>query len=248
MAWRWAAASKIGTSHIRSGQRLQDAYTVSSVGAVSVFAVVADGAGSAQFGAFGAWLVCRSLTVRLRDHLRVESQLPSEANLIDWIDELRDRISLIADRRNSTPRQFASTLAALVVSPDEVMTLQVGDSAVVGRRNDAWEVLCWPENGEYASTTYFVTDDPEPRLKISRFQSNFNAFSLFSDGVGDLALSHLEHEAHSRFFDPMMRPIDSATGTGRLSDLSAKLSSYLDSPSVCERTDDDKTLILISGG
>ena len=45
----------------------------------------------------------------------------------------------------------------------------------------------------------------------------------------------------------MLRPVDAASGVGRLVDLSVKLATYLASPSVCERTDDDKTLILISG-
>ena len=130
--------------------------------------------------------------------------------------------------------------------PDEVVTLHVGDSAVVGRRGKEWDVLCWPENGEYASSTYFVTDDPEPRLNIGRHPYEHNAFALFSDGVGEIALSQLEQTAHSRFFEPMMRPVDAANGPGRLSDLSSKLTAFLTSPSVCERTDDDKTLVLIS--
>lgn len=57
MKWRWAAASTIGTSHIRSGSRLQDAYAVSSIGDEHIFAIVSDGAGSAKYGAYGAWLV-----------------------------------------------------------------------------------------------------------------------------------------------------------------------------------------------
>lgn len=247
MAWRWVSASVIGTSHIRSGDRLQDAYAVSLIGAGRVFAVVSDGAGSAQFGAYGAWLVCRFLSVCFREWLRDNSDLPTDDDLTDWIHDLRDRISVIADRRESLPRQFASTLAAILISPDEVLTLHVGDSAVVGRRDGSWDVLCWPERGEYASSTYFVTDDPEPRLTIARHPREHDAFALFSDGVGDLALLHLEQAAHPRFFDPMIRPVDAASGQGRLVDLSAQLAEYLAGPSVCERTDDDKTLILISG-
>jgi hypothetical protein len=139
-------------------------------------------------------------------------------------------------------------LAAIVVAQNEAVTLHIGDSAVVARKGAEWQVLCWPENGEYASSTYFVTDDPEPRLNITRHPREHDAFALFSDGVGDLALSHLEQAAHSRFFDPMLRPVDVASGEGRLVELSAKLATYLAGPSVCERTDDDKTLILISGG
>lgn len=247
MAWRWASASVTGTSHIQNGDRLQDAYVVSGLGDSSIFAVVSDGAGSAKFGAFGAWLTCRFLSVRLREWIRENPKLPTDENLSDWIDELRGRIAAIAARRGTVPRQFAATLAAIIVTPDETITLHIGDSAIVGRKDDVWDVLCWPENGEYASSTYFVTDDPEPRLNIIRHSHGHDAFALFSDGVGDLALSHLEQTAHTRFFDPMIRPVDVALGEGRLAELSVKLTNFLAGPSVCDRSDDDKTLVLISG-
>lgn len=247
MAWRWASASVIGTSHSQNGDRLQDAFAVSELGDNDIFAVVSDGAGSAKFSAYGAWLTCRFLSVRFREWVRANPDLPSDEELTDWIDQLRGRISAIAARRGATPRQFAATLAAIVVARNEAVTLHIGDSAIVGRKCGDWNVLCWPENGEYASSTYFVTDDPEPRLIIARHQREHDAFALFSDGVGDLALSHLEQAAHPRFFDPILRPVDAALGAGRLVELSAKLAAYLAGPSVCERTDDDKTLILISG-
>ncbi len=248
MAWRWASASVIGTSHIQNGGRLQDAYAVSKLGNGCIFAVVSDGAGSAKFGAFGAWLTCRFLSVRFREWVHENPEFPTDEDLSVWIDELRDRISAIAARRGTVPRQFAATLAAIVAAPDEAVTLHIGDSAIVGRKGGDWDVLCWPENGEFASSTYFVTDDIEPRLNIIRHPREHDAFALFSDGVGDLALSHLERAAHTRFFDPMMRPVDVAPGEGRLVELSAKLATYLAGPSVCDRSDDDKTLILISGG
>ncbi|THB66757.1 MAG: protein phosphatase 2C domain-containing protein [Desulfovibrio sp.] len=248
MAWRWASASVIGTSHIRSGERLQDAYAISAMGDNCIFAVVSDGAGSAKFGRYGAWHTSRFLTVRFREWLRKNSEFPADEKLRDWIDELRDQVSTIAGQRESVPRQFAATLAAIIVNPTEALTLHVGDSAVVGRRGAEWDVLCWPENGEYASSTYFITDDPEPRLNIVRYPREHDAFAVFSDGVGDLALSYLEQAAHPQFFEPMMRPVDAASGEGRLVELSSKLATYLAGPTVCERTDDDKTLILISRG
>lgn len=226
---------------------MQDAYTVSELGKGSFFAAVSDGAGSAKFGSFGAWLTCRFLSVRFREWVHENPELPTDEVLSDWIDELRARISAIAARRDTVPRQFAATLAAIVVTPNEVITLHIGDSAVVGRNGGEWEALCWPENGEYASSTYFVTDEPEPRLNIIHHPCEYGAFALFSDGVGDLALSYLEQVPHTRFFDPMIHPIDIASGRGHLVELSAKLATYLADPSVCERTDDDKTLILISG-
>ena len=246
VAWRWAAASSIGTSHIRSGVRLQDAYAVSGCGVDHVFAVVSDGAGSARFSAYGAWLVCRKLKVRFRNWLAEHAGLPDNETLIGWIDDVRDCISIIAEQRESEPRQFAATLAALFMSPDEKVALQIGDSAIVGRCGSAWEVICWPKTGEYASTTYFVTDEPAPFLNIVRESRECDAFALFSDGVGDLSLSQMEERAHSEFFGPMFKPIDASTNTGRLSELSRKLGVFLAGASVCERTDDDKTLILLS--
>lgn len=249
VAWRWISASVIGTSHIDNGDRLQDAYAVTELCGGGILAVVSDGAGSARFGVYGAWLTCRFLTLRFREWVRTNCDLPSDSELADWIDELRDRIATNATRRGASPRQFAATLAAIVVARDEAVTLHIGDSAIVGRRSADWDVLCWPENGEYASSTFFVTDDPEPRLNITRHRAgDHDAFALFSDGIGDLALSHLEKAAHPRFFDPMFRPVDAESGEGRIVELSQKLAAFLGSQSVCERTDDDKTLILICRG
>ena len=247
MVWRWAAASSIGISHIRSGDKLQDAYAVAAFGEDHVFAVVSDGAGSAEFGAYGAWFVCRTLKVLFRHWLAGNEGLPDDETLIDWIDNLRARISAIAERRETAPRQFAATLATLLISPSEVLALHIGDSAIVGRCRSEWKVICWPANGEYASTTYFVTDEPKPFLNIVREPREHDAFALFSDGVGDLALSQLEQRAHPGFFEPMIRPVDASTDAGRLPDLSRKLRAFLLGDSVCERTDDDKTLILVSG-
>lgn len=245
--WRWAAASAIGTSHIRSGERLQDAYAVSTCGKDHVLAVVSDGAGSAGFGAYGAWLVCRKLKVRFQSWSTKHESLPDDETLVGWINESRDCIAAIAVQRDSAPRQFAATLAALFISPLEVVALHIGDSAIVGRCDSKWKVICWPQTGEYASTTYFVTDEPRPVMNVVRGPCEYDAFALFSDGVGEFALSQLHQQAHVGFFEPMFRAVDASTDTGRLPELSRKLGTFLSGPSVCKRTDDDKTLILLSG-
>jgi hypothetical protein len=55
-------------------------------------------------------------------------------------------------------------------------------------RSDSWSAVSWPEHGEYASTTLFMTDDAELRLRISRGQMRIEAAALFSDGLERLAL------------------------------------------------------------
>ena len=246
MTWRWACASVKGTSHIQSGEPREDAYSVSQIGDETIFAIVSDGAGSAKFGRQGARLTCRFLKACFRDRLRGQREIPSDEELRRWVDDLRDRIADKAHKRMSAFQQYAATLAAILISPSNLVTMQIGDSAIVGRRGAEWNVLCWPENGEYASSTYFITDSPELRLNIKRHSLEYDAFALFTDGVGDLALSQLEQVAHAQFFDPMIRWVDEAPERRRLEGLSAKLRTFLASPSVCERTDDDKTLVLLS--
>lgn len=245
--WRWAAASAIGTAHIHSQTRLQDAYAVQSIDGVGMLAILADGAGSAEFGAQGAWMVCRYLVLQFRQWFEEQKELPTDETLLQWIGDLRGKISTSAEVRGTDSRQFAATLAVIVITSDAIITLQVGDSAIVARNNGEWDVLCWPENGEYASTTYFITEEPEPRLTISREERIHDGFALFSDGIGELALSFADRSAYAQFLDPMMRPVDALQTSGRDRDLSQKLQLFLESPRVCDRTDDDKTLILISG-
>ena len=244
--WRWAAASQIGTSHLRSGQPRQDAYSVRHLANGQLFAIVSDGAGSAEFGRQGAWILCRTLTTRFQVWFQENGELPADEEIKGWIDDFRDCISHVAEAREVRPRQFASTLSSITITPSGILALQVGDSALVGRRDGVWESILWPENGEYASTTFFVTDPPEPRLNIVRETASFDAFALFSDGVGEVALEHVEQRPYTKFFEPMINPIVQSEEVGRLVQLSKALGNYLDRPEICERTDDDKTLILIS--
>ncbi|WP_338828332.1 PP2C family serine/threonine-protein phosphatase [Bradyrhizobium sp. 27S5] len=245
--WRWAVASKTGTSHLRTGTRKQDAYSASSARPGEVCIVVSDGAGSASHGGEGASLVCRHLSVRMRAWLTGGQRLPGDEQVMSWIDELRDLLAKAGTTHGIARRQFAATLVMLTIKDGQLLALQIGDSALVARRAGIWEAICWPENGEFASSTYFITDDPEVRLRTARLPLEYNAFALFSDGIENLALDHSLIQPHARFFDPMMRPIDASAEAGKLKQLSLALGQYLDSPAVCDRTDDDKTLVLLSG-
>ncbi|PWQ96842.1 PP2C family serine/threonine-protein phosphatase [Leucothrix pacifica] len=247
MNWRWAAASKIGTSHLKTGTRLQDAYSVSKLSTGQLVAIVSDGAGSAEFGAQGAWLTCRHLKVCFREWFYEHESIPGEETVLLWIDDLRDKIAQLSQKRNTTPRQFAATLTLVFSTQDLTLLLQIGDSCATARKNGVWEPLCWPENGEYASSTYFITDSPSVRLNYITFDSAYDAFALFSDGVGDLSLDEATQTAHPAFFEPMIRPIDKSNEESLLPKLSEQLQTFLASDAVCDKTDDDKTLILISG-
>lgn len=209
-------------------------------------AVVCDGAGSAEFGGEGASIVARTISQALRQHFHATSLLPGDEDIWTWLDAARDRVSLAAERRDKTRRSFASTLVMLASIGDRVVTAHVGDGAVVARNDAGWETLSAPENGEFASSTYFVTDDPAPRLRVRRREGKWTAYAVFSDGIEQVALDHQNDAPHAPFFNTMIEPLDRLSHPGKNGKLSDALAAFLSGSRICERTDDDKTLLLIS--
>jgi serine/threonine protein phosphatase PrpC len=162
--WTWIAAAHKGTSHEKSGVRLQDAYSCFSVKGEAnniFFAIVSDGAGSAKYGGEGASIVCRIFTVSARLHISKSGKLPTDDELEAWVDKARDSIYLAAEKRNLTPRDFAATLICLFSYGKETLVAHIGDGCAVlkDKELDDWIAPTWPDHGEYASTTSFITDE-----------------------------------------------------------------------------------------
>jgi len=246
MAWTWAAATCRGTSHERAGTPCQDVARSLVIGRrSSVFAsIVSDGAGSARFGGQGAAVTCWTIVGSARRHFSKSSAAPTDDELWIWIDEVRDRINTAAARRDTEARQFACTLVAVFAMKDSTLILHVGDGAAVLRQGGDWVSPSWPANGEYASTTFFVTDEPMPQLRITRLEQPADAVAVFTDGIERLTLNFAEERPHAPFFDAMFQPIFRSEAAGKNSSLTASLGRYLNGAAVNERTDDDKTLVL----
>lgn len=246
--WTWASATTKGTSHIRTGTRRQDAYRcyVPADTPEFLICVVSDGAGSAEYGGEGASLVCRTIGLATRDHLRARRELPTDEEVRAWVDRVRDRISYAARQRAKAPRDFAATMICVLSDGRKTLIAQVGDGCAVLKDLDAseWRIPLWPDHGEYASTTTFVTDDPEARCRIVREDSEIAAIAALTDGLERLALDFAHQKPSGGFFDGMARPVASSTAQGKDAPLSAMLKQYLEGEAVCARTDDDKTLVI----
>ncbi len=247
ISFRWASASRIGTSHIRMATRKQDALKSFAIPSKEVFCgIVADGAGSAMFGGQGAAMICRMMASSLQEHFKISDAIPAEADVWEWIDSIRDKLADLSASREVKRQAFASTLVLLVKVKDQSLVVHIGDGAVVGRNSAGdWVALSLPENGEYASSTYFLTDDPSPKMRFVQTVEAFTAYAVFSDGIEDLALNQSEQLPHIPFFNSIIKPFDNLEGMGRTDQLSRALSDFLASERVCDKTDDDKSLILV---
>jgi hypothetical protein len=213
----------------------------------ALVAVASDGAGSARYSSTGSFITVRVFTEMAVRHLdqmgSLRSMTPGLAD--EWIDAVRERIILAARRRDTAPRECAATLVAAIVCADDAVFIHIGDGAAAFRAKDSaeWVVPTWPAQGEYAATTFFVTDDPVPVVQYAYVEQSIAEIAVFSDGLERLALDFSKRSAHAPFFDTFFRPLQ-ASGAGRNRKLSKDLRQFLDGPSICSKTDDDKTLIL----
>ena len=107
--------------------------------------------------------------------------------------------------------------------------------------------MFWPQHGEFANTTNFVTSaDLAEVVEFDAAQGHVSEMALFSDGIENLVLHHATKTVHGPFFDRVMMPLRRAETPGLDRGLSDGLRRYLDTPQFNERTDDDKTLVLAS--
>lgn len=247
--WTWAAASRRGTSHERTDTKRQDAFRcVLSSDRQTFIALACDGAGSASHGGEGAIIASRALSQSAKAFVSAVGEMPTNDLLWEWIDQARDRIAAASTRLGLTPRDFATTVVMVISTGEATLTVHIGDGAAIGRSatSAVWESLSWPEHGEYASTTFFLTDDGEVRVRISRCDTPIDRLAIFTDGIERLALDFAAGEPHSPFFTAISEPIARSAVAGCDRPLSIKLGEYLASDAINQRTDDDKTLVLAS--
>jgi hypothetical protein len=252
MSWRYTLACCTGTAHAEQATGCQDRALCRLVPlgerrGEALLAVVADGAGSAAASAHGAALCCAWFADRLALYLSTGEDLAAlgGAQLCAWIGELQERLVGEAASLGLPLRDLASTLLVVAVGPEGALFAQIGDGAIVVDDPVAgYAPVFWPQTGEYANQTYFVTDpDAAARLQWQYVERAIGEVALMSDGLQSLALHYHSRSAHRPFFLPMFRALAQAV-PGPSAELDRALAAFLESPAVNARTDDDKTLVL----
>jgi hypothetical protein len=252
--WRYVAASVIGTSHEKTGGTCQDANDcriyASPAGEKILAAAVADGAGSAICGGEGASRACRALLSLMNEYLdsgRTVEEVTGDT-VRSWITTIQNLLEEEAKAVSRERRDFACTILGLLVSESCAACLQVGDGviALADSEEHAYGHVFWPDRGEYANTTHFVTeDDAIEHLQFESVKRRIVEAALLTDGLQTIALNYQQRTAHEPFFKGLFAPLRSAE-EGCSRELSESLVAFLSSPRVNEKTDDDKTLVLAS--
>jgi hypothetical protein len=246
--WLIIGASVQGTSHQKRGTPCQDAHAYRILNGGIAAVAVADGAGSATHSEQGALCVAEGLIAVMAQALL---DAPPDDD-VGWADlvangfyQARQSLVALAETSGIPLRAFATTLTCALASSDRLVVGQLGDGVVVARDEEG-ELFAatQPQRGEYANETYFLTmDGALEQVEIQVYTQPVDAVAVMTDGLIRLAMDLGKNEPHSPFFQPLLTFASQAYD---VTEAEEKLTGLLDSERVCERTDDDKTVVLVA--
>ncbi|MER5884512.1 PP2C family serine/threonine-protein phosphatase [Streptomyces sp. NPDC001941] len=247
-SWRVHGLSVEGYRHRRTGTPCQDAWQCAVSGPVTALAV-ADGAGSRPRSDEGSRLAAdlaaerfaqRAARAARADPDGTAVQLTLREAFADVAREFRHRTGDVAD-------DFATTLTVLVLAPDWLGHLSVGDGFVVLRAGSdggrpQFHLLPQPDAvGEYGNETTFLTSyGAEHRLSVQCVRDpEVDGAFLSTDGLAQAALTRPGATPNDSFATAVLRSLD----RGEILDEDPQLAALLRSDRLTALNGDDKTLL-----
>ena len=241
--WKLVYGSVRGTSHVQSGQPCQD-HCAGRVVGTTIVAACSDGAGSADLSHLGSRCAVDRFIEEATGSIGLAA--PDREAVVNWVEAVRTSVLEEAAAQGVLPRQLACTFLGAIAGDDWTAFVQIGDGVIVFNGETAYELAFWPENGEYANTTRFLTDeDYRAHLRIEVVPRPVQEIALLTDGLQMLALDFAQAQVHGPFFTPLFRTVRNGPDEETLRD---SLLEFLDSRRINDRTDDDKTLLLAARG
>ena len=244
--WNFVASSVKGTSHEKLGTPCQDAHDAVIAEGLLIGAI-ADGAGSVSRADTASMLAVETAINHLQ---QVVARCPVELDgeiiktaLADAIGSARLALESEANRQSLELREFSTTLILFVASADWIVASQIGDGAIIIlSEEDQLLSVTRPPVGEYANEVTFLTSETwKDSLQNASLACRMRCVAAFSDGLQRLALKFPDGEPYRPFFGPLFSLVAAETDA---CDSRAQLESFLSSPRINARTDDDKTLLL----
>lgn len=174
----------VGRSHLLVKSPCQDDFS-HKVKFNSGCIALADGAGSKFYSHLGAKIVTRKLVeICLSEFDKIDALIndhpPKAAEYL--VDRMRKTLSPVSVKKKIAVSDMACTLIFFSCKEGRYIAGHIGDGVLFLRNDGKISVLSEPQNGEYANSTYFVTD--------SNAASKFRVYSgLLGRKFGVMAMS-----------------------------------------------------------
>lgn len=267
-------ASKRGRSHEHQGTDRDDHFVIDIVDDWYI-TIVADGAGSASLSSLGSKIVAeKSIQI-------ITEALTSNKSLLDLITEysqnnenetkVRNALYKIlaksahesykalykeSENKNTSVKKFHTTLLITLTKKFDfgyfVAGFQIGDGiSAICQKDSNVILLGWPDSGEYAGQTRFVTDanlytssdELYNRIKF-KIVNDFNAIFSMTDGISDPIFGDEKNLKKTQFWNEFNNTINNAINSNNNLDKDEKLLKWMNFYQ--EREHDDRTLVIIS--
>ena len=242
MGWAFAWATAKGAVHA-DGEVCQDFAACSAVSRGVLVAALADGAGSAQLGAFGAKTSVSAFLCEASAFVERGTSF-DVSDLKSLFESTVQSVRREADTLGYEFSKCASTLIGVICEPEATHILQIGDGAAVLRIGDEWSIPIWPVETEFINTTHFITSaNANELVQVQAGLPPIDELVMFSDGLQLLVLDSKTREPHLQFFNSVTERF-SLSASEENSEMSVWLGEMLRSPGVVSRTDDDTSVLL----
>ena len=183
--WSGVAVSRRGRLHAHRGDFREDAITLRTH-ATGWCAAVADGAGSSAWSRVGSAVATHTFCTVFAESMGSPETRAHAASLAVF-----DTMRALATRVDLPPRALRTTLLAVAIDGDELITVQVGDGGIVLVDTDgSIRAPQLGDSGEFSGdVTHFLPDDGTGErlaasLHVTR-ADGVRAVLLASDGIED---------------------------------------------------------------
>ncbi|WP_260958479.1 PP2C family serine/threonine-protein phosphatase [Pseudomonas citri] len=188
--YRASCGQITGRSHLQSNTPCQD-YAAARTQHEFACIALADGAGSRTHSAHGARAVVRAVTRALLERFEeiwALSELNSTKASEVLLEHCRTALEREAIKLRCEASELASTMLFVAHSKGRYLAGHVGDGCIIHQQDDGQVlVLSHPDNGEYANTTFFMTDSTvHSRFRLYRGEcGQGSGFVIMSDGTAE---------------------------------------------------------------
>lgn len=190
--WHLVGITQRGRIHAHDGTHREDEMSI--VSSTRGFALAAaDGAGSSRWSRVAAWAVCREVSACARSLW--EATTPSSAALagdalVQALDQASRALRDAAQQGGLDVRDFRTTALVALVVDQALVTLQVGDGAIIGlTRAGTVRRLGVTDSGSYSGeVTAFipeVTLDGIAARLTTHALDDFESLLVVTDGIED---------------------------------------------------------------
>ena len=249
--WKHTFSSVRGSSHLINGLPCQDFSRILALKDTNlVLCALSDGAGSAKCSDQGAQFlvdeVIRWFSKQLSDHPNPSDLLMEyeRSDVESFLTEAQSGLQSLASAQRLPLREFSATLLFAAIHPVCSLFFQIGDGYWIAVRQGSFGVISWPARGEFVGQTDFVTSpNAVEAFRLEIVDEPLKSVVGITDGLERLALDLVNQTPHAGFFSPLLAAL---AKTQSIEVFEQQLSGFLASERVCERTDDDKSMVLVT--